>query len=274
MAFLWQNYTGSDCQHYEAERFLRAAVAFKQEEGSTGLLHCLADPKTIQAGSLRKALEYIPNENVFYNGFLPLLEILGGDDLGRPVYEKPLEAVLKNLYNLKFLLPEIVVHVQTSRVQDSDNRTALIWSLAKLALVSDEQIGSQVRSDDTVLELSKLLSGPGSECLDTILSGSLEEQHTDFSLARVREEQAQRPGGHHYNDSADFCSIKILPTINEFLCPADLPKASSEPMMTAQLLDCQFRLIREDIIGPPKEALDDKRKLQRDLFPSRSKSCA
>jgi hypothetical protein len=141
-------------------------------------------------------------------------------------------------------------------VQDSENRTALIWFLAKLALVSDEQIGSQVRNDDTVLELSKLLSGPGSECLDTI------------SLAHVREEQAQRPGGRHCNDSADFRSIKILPTIDEFLCPADpyLPKASSEPMTTAQLLDRQFRLLREDIIGPAKEAQDDKRKLKRDLF--------
>lgn len=252
----------------EAERLLKAATAFKLEEGATGLLYRLADQKTIQAGSLRKALQYIPDKSVFTNGFLPLLEILGGDDLGKPVYEKPLGVVLMTLYNMKFLLPELLVHIQAARAQRNDHRTALIWFLAKLALMPGE-VGTQVRSDDTVIQIAKVLSesGPGTECLDTILVGGT-EANTALSLGGVRDQQAQLPGGRHDNDFADFRSIKTLPTIDEFLCPADpyLPKSSTDPMTAAQLLDRQFRLLREDILGPAKEEQDDKRKEQRDLF--------
>jgi hypothetical protein len=131
------------------------------------------------------------------------------------------------------------------------------------------EIGSEVRSNDTVLELSKLLSEsvPGAEYLKTILAGRI-ESNTDLSLAGVRDQQAAIPGGRHDNDFADFRSIKIIPTIEEFLCPSDpyLPKATSEPMTAANLLDRQFRLLREDILGPAKEEQDDQRKLQRDLF--------
>lgn len=249
---------------FEAERLLKAAVAFKQEEGTPGLLYRLSDKQTLQAGSLRKALEYIPNESVFENGFLPLLEILGGDDLGKPVYDTPLETVLKNLYDMKFLIPELLVHVQASRAERNDSRTALIWFLTKLSLKVAE-----VRSDDTVIQLAKLLSdaGPGAECLMTVLDGG-NGSDNDLSLAGVRDKQAEVPGGRHDNDFADFRSIAIVPTINEFLCPADpyLPKASANPMTAAELLDRQFRLLREDILGPAKEDQDDRRKEQHDLF--------
>ena len=248
----------------EAERFLKATIAFKQEEGSAGLLYRLADSQTLRAGSLRKALEFIPEESVFINGFLPFLEILGGDELGKPVYEKPLEGILKDLYDMKFLIPELLAHVQASRAQGNDRRTALIWFLTKLALKV-----SEVRSDAIVVQLANLLSvlGSGAERLQTVLTGSIDAS-IDLSLAGVRDKQAQLPGGRHDNDFADFRSVSIIPTIDEFLCPADpyLPKATSEPMTASKLLDRHFRLLREDILGPAKEEQDDSRKIQRDLF--------
>lgn len=248
----------------EGERLLKAAVAFKQEEGASALLYRLSDAKTIQAGSLRKALEYIPEESVFTNGFLPLLEILGSDDLSKPVYDQPLEKVLKNLYETKFLIPALLVHIRESRAQRSDSRTALIWFLTKLTLKE-----ADARKDESVAEMAKLLSesGPGAECLNTVLGGTLESSN-DLSLAGVRDKQTEMPGGRHDNDFADFRSISIVPTLDEFLCPADpyLPKATSGPTTEAALLDRQFRLLREDILGPAKEEQDDKRKEQRDLF--------
>jgi len=248
----------------EAERFLQAAMAFKQEEGASVLLYRLADPKTLRAGSLRKALEFITEESVFSNGFLPFLEILGGDDLGKPVYEKPLEVVLKSLYDTSFLIPELLAHVRASRAERNDSRTALIWFLTKLALKVAE-----VRSDDSVIQLAELLaeSGPSADCLKTVLAGR-NDADAGLSLAGVRDQQADVPGGRNDNDFSDYRSIAIIPTIDEFLCPADpyLPKASSDPMTAAQLLDRQFRLLREDLLGPAKEDQDDRRKEQRDLF--------
>ena len=248
----------------ESVRFLRAAIAFKQVEGEGGLLYRLADPKTLQVGSLRKALEYITEESVFTAGFLPLLEILGGDGLGKPVYAKPLEVVLKHLYETRFLLPALVTHMEKSIALSNDGRTALAWFLAKLALLLDE-----ARKDESTIRLGKLLSeyGSGAECLSTILAGN-GGADSKLTLACVRDQQTEIAGGRHDNDFVDFRSIKIIPTVDEFLCPADpyLPKASPEPLTVAQLLDQQFRLLREDILGPAREEQDDPRKQRRDLF--------
>jgi len=75
----------------------------------------------------------------------------------------------------------------------------------------------------------------------------------------VDEEQ---PGGRHSNDHADFRRISVLPTTDEVFAttPPFLPRASPDEAFLredteAQLLDRNFRLLREDFLAPLRESL-------------------
>ncbi|KAH7394503.1 P-loop containing nucleoside triphosphate hydrolase protein [Pyrenochaeta sp. MPI-SDFR-AT-0127] len=70
-------------------------------------------------------------------------------------------------------------------------------------------------------------------------------------------DSADGPGGRHDNDHADYCSIKILPTPDEFASTetpyyrrADAIKSIEEPEKRGMAhLGNQFRLLREDMVG-------------------------
>jgi hypothetical protein len=88
-------------------------------------------------------------------------------------------------------------------------------------------------------------------------------------LTSIRDNQTATPGGRHDNDKKDVRSISIVPTCQEFLSDADpyLPSPIADDQATeASLLDRHFRLLREDILAPSKEAQDDPKKQQRDIF--------
>jgi hypothetical protein len=70
------------------------------------------------------------------------------------------------------------------------------------------------------------------------------------------------PGGRHDNDKEDICDIKIMPTLEEIMCSTReyLPMADPDTWnITANgiegLLDRQFRLLREDNVGPLRDAV-------------------
>lgn len=75
------------------------------------------------------------------------------------------------------------------------------------------------------------------------------------------------PGGRHNNDFEDFRSVEVLPTVQEMECKREpcLPAtynghnsdADEEALRAAiggMILDRQFRLLREDFVGPMREA--------------------
>lgn len=68
------------------------------------------------------------------------------------------------------------------------------------------------------------------------------------------------PGGRHDNDSVDICSIRIMPTFKEIqsnqteYLPVNDPKLLHLPSFQG-LLDRQFRLLREDNVGPLRDAI-------------------
>jgi hypothetical protein len=68
------------------------------------------------------------------------------------------------------------------------------------------------------------------------------------------------PGGRHDNDFADICSIKIMPTFDEIMSdqteylPLNDPKQLHLPGLPG-LIDRQFRLLREDNVGPLRDAI-------------------
>ncbi|KAK2755769.1 hypothetical protein FQN54_005919 [Arachnomyces sp. PD_36] len=77
--------------------------------------------------------------------------------------------------------------------------------------------------------------------------------------ARFKLDQTP-PGGRHDNDSADICSIRIMPTYKEIqsnqteYLPVNDPELLHLPGLQG-LLDRQFRLLREDNVGPLRDAI-------------------
>ncbi len=253
----------------DALRLLRAAISFADAEGSSALLYRLAEQTTLDAGTLRKALEFIFDSGtaVFTDGLLPLLRLLGKPELHKPVYRKPLLVVLTDLY---MMLDGLVVTtalemVTNGRIHNHNDKATLIWFCKTLALES-----AFAREDEQIERLSQLLlpNTAESERFKTVMAGTTATT-SGISLAGIRSAQTEVPGGRHDNDHVDFRSIGILPTREEFVCDAEpyLPKAADPGDLTdARLLDRQFRLLREDMLGHAKEEQGDPRKEQRDLF--------
>ena len=253
----------------EAMRLIEAALAFADSEGAPALLYRLNESAGTSA--LRKCLEFI-DASLFEEGLLPLLERLAQEDLNKPVYEIPMISIISKLYQLNFLVPSIrsMLSNWITRGQN-DKRTALAWFFAKIALNNEE-----ARKDSNIIAIAKELEdvGCGGHLL-TILGGN----KVQVTLSEIRNTQSESAGGRHDNDKEDFRSIAIIPTRQEFLSVADpyLPLPVEDGLATeAFVLDRNFRLLREDLIGPSKEAkgkqtlgqleMNAKPKIQRIYF--------
>lgn len=87
-------------------------------------------------------------------------------------------------------------------------------------------------------------------------------------------------GGRHDNDKADYRAIAVLPTVAEvhFIDPPFLPPLQSPAMLAsiqgdsaraeASMLERQFRLLREDFMGPLRQAVKDS---ERELLTGKRK---
>jgi hypothetical protein len=231
----------------EANRLMKAALAFADSEGAPALLYRLNESAGISA--LRKCLEFL-DASLFEEGLLPLLVRLAQDDLNKPVYDIPMNLLISNLYQLRFLVPYTRSMLPNWIAEGQyDKRTALAWFFSKIALENKE-----AREDEDVIAIAKQLEDVG--CgghLRTILGGN----KVQVTLSGIRNSQLESAGGRHDNDKEDFRSIAIVPTCQEFSCDADpyLPVFVDNVVATeAFVLDRNFRLLREDLIGPSKEA--------------------
>lgn len=70
----------------------------------------------------------------------------------------------------------------------------------------------------------------------------------------------QPPGGRHSNDFEDISTIAIMPTYDEIICPEAeyLPHKNPEENVLQGLeglIDRQFRLLKEDAVGPLRDAI-------------------
>ena len=204
-------------------------------------------------------------QQVCLQGLLPLLQRLGSDELRKPVYREPLSTILTTLWKMRFMLKTVYKMLAARHISKFDDLATLIWFFTTLALEH-----SEVREDPLAKRISDELSRDGKAAsLQTVMTGNTAAPQCAVSLAGVMDEQAEAPGGRHDNDSVNFRNIRILPTRDEFACLDEpyLPKFDTDYALTdAQLLDRQFRLLREDMIGPAKADRNDPRKQQHDLF--------
>jgi hypothetical protein len=77
--------------------------------------------------------------------------------------------------------------------------------------------------------------------------------------------QAIAPGGRHDNDKADFRTIQIVPTIDEITC-TQIPWLPLRTDKETSVLERHFRLLREDMLQPVREALAQKGKDKHSLI--------
>ena len=80
-----------------------------------------------------------------------------------------------------------------------------------------------------------------------------------FTVARERPGELSEDGPRHDNDSADIKDISILPTVQELQCARAEYLPCSDPQEwrldgLRGLIDCHFRLLREDTIGQLRDA--------------------
>ena len=74
-----------------------------------------------------------------------------------------------------------------------------------------------------------------------------------------------RAGGRHDNDKSDFRSIRVMPTVQE-ISSEGLPYLPQNQVMDeASALERQFRLLREDMVGPARKELRLMRKGEGNL---------
>ena len=105
------------------------------------------------------------------------------------------------------------------------------------------------------------------QSLETIIAGT-----KLTSLKEMRQEQDEIPGGRHNNDFIDFRKFKFYQQRkNLFVKLLIFTKNELPPpvIRAAKMYSCitgQFRLLREDMLGPAKEcSIDDPRKQRRDV---------
>ena len=105
------------------------------------------------------------------------------------------------------------------------------------------------------------------EVLDREVSSADHMRKVEAEVAAAADRQhaahiTQWPGGRHSNDHVDFRQISIVPTVDElsssqipFLPRVDRVETFLAEDQQTQLLDRQFRLLREDMIRSVREAL-------------------
>ncbi|MEW5313864.1 MAG: hypothetical protein WDW38_005396 [Sanguina aurantia] len=150
------------------------------------------------------------------------------------------------------------------RLNSTKDTSPIGWFL--LCIVSSAE---ESRTDEAVLHLAAALKARGdssSNSLDVVLLGASvpaapsEEPTSDGEEMTSLEELRLQPGGRHDNDHADYRSIGIMITSDEALCRRQpfLPHRSDHHLSAspeAALLDMQFRLLREEMVGPLRSEL-------------------
>ncbi|GAX74369.1 hypothetical protein CEUSTIGMA_g1818.t1 [Chlamydomonas eustigma] len=203
---------------------------------------------------------------------LPFFAMIGSEDLCSGTCRAPLLKLVGELYRIPGLLDCIrkacISEMSAGTSGDSGSVKPDLSPLGWFALTLAQK-DEEARKDPMLLQLADLLEaseGPAAKTgrqLRTVLAGTqaaaAAEADVSESLIAIEDIQAG-PGGRHDNDHMDYRSIKIIPTASEALCIKlpYLPRAvdpSSLLSAEAALMDRQFRLMREDMMGALRTAI-------------------
>ncbi|KAG2492324.1 hypothetical protein HYH03_009275 [Edaphochlamys debaryana] len=260
----------------DGQRFFEALLSF---DDPVDLLYRLNNPNEHGAARLKASLMHAGTPDRIAKHVVPLLRLLGSDQLAGSTCRAPLRQLLEALYRVPGLLNCVAEAVEAGAVAEA---APVGWWLLVLASQAEE-----VRHSPEVRRVAELLRGRGGDAakvagqLQVVLAGAQAGAQAGAGAAAGLVEAAAGgpggsgvaledlllgPGGRHDNDHTDYRSIKIVPTSDEALSGRQpyLPRAGGEagagagaapPDPQAALLDRHFRLLREDFVLPLRQTL-------------------
>eukprot|EP00808_Paulinella_micropora_P013953 g63804.t1 len=204
---------------------------------------------------------------------LELLSALGEERLSHGVFRvKPLQC-FGAIFGVPDFLRQVLTDLETKRMQDP---APVAWALLKLPEVDHEldmaDAELRIRSNKLACRVAQLLQASNARGLASMQPAlanmfaspdtSSENKTPSMSFKQlsslaIARQAMRRPGvREHDNDKENFREIGIAPTSSELMCDEEV--VHQQPEM--KLLDRQFRLLREDLIGPMREELRDELK--------------
>lgn len=223
------------------------------------LLYQLTHPQQNGEVLIKRLVSLDGSVNYFKSSVLPFLRRLGKDD----VCVGTLKADLHKIMNTIMGIPgfRVALREAASVLTTAEDVATISWFACKVGVLR-----ADARADPDIMALVDGLikrDVPLAGTLNTVFGGSIQitentiTESPDFSILDITDV----PGGRHDNDHCDFRSIGIAPTAEEIESDrqAYLPIAGCSVVRdpVAALLDRQFRLLREDMLGPMRSLLRD-----------------
>lgn len=254
----------------EQRRLLLNALAEYKDGVDLVFLLCRPDGNGVR--QLKAALASATSSAFIVDAVMPFVRRLGAEDVAVAMCKEPVGDLLEHcFYRIPGLLALLESTLESGDMDAGGNLGALCWLLLRLAARSAE-----ARHDATVQRLAGALGerhAVGAQQLLTVLSEpAVAPAAMDGVSLSITDVQSMSPGGRHGNDRASYRDVQILPTIEEVNCeePPYLPPPPAFPpaegaaaagdaaevaLAVAAALDRQFRLLREDLVGPLRAAL-------------------
>lgn len=238
------------------------------------------------------------NDEEVMTAALGFLESLLSGDCLRGSYSNSVDKILKAVYDTPGVIDEFERNLKNGPTAYRKELDAFCLMLVRLARVYTE-----IREDLTVQRIAELFDRNAEANLDPSrpqLQQSVQSQlvmlllpqrsraaalandkqaafagaNANLTLADLRN-KFTTPGGRHDNDFVDFKDIKLPPTaaeLNSTEAPYLPMPAGSQALLElghpaaaeAALLDRHFRLMREDMLGPLREELQEELKSKPD----------
>ena len=244
----------------------------------------------------------ISSDSVFTLELLPLLRTLSHSHVSASlILEGPLETILTFIHGpagkrgktiFEFAAQKLEERVQAGASDSAEELEACVVVLARVvdlhssAALSGELQNALHTFDSTFERLSEndgmLRTSQSAKSIrklhnrfgtgHTVPEAPVAERKKSkavFELSREAPGNLSDLGRRHDNDKDDICQIVIMPTASEFKAQRQdyLPTSTFSPHCEDNmrgLLDRQFRLLREDTVGPLRDAVREEHAKRRD----------
>lgn len=223
------------------------------------LVYQLTHPEQHGEALIKRLLSMDSSVEYFKCSIVPFLRRLGRDDM----CVGTLKADLHKIINIIMEIPgfRVALRNAASALTTTKDVETISWFAYKVGILrADARVDPDIKAVvDELIERD----APLAATLNTIFGESMQTAETiatepsDLSICDLTE----MPGGRHDNDHRDFRSIGIAPTTEEIESERQpylpFPGFSLIKDPVAALLDRQFRILREDLLGPMRSLLRD-----------------
>ena len=214
---------------------------------------------------------------------MKLLAAMGGEALTQGVYKDRTLRCFETLYGAEEFVSTLTQHLTTGRLTGPTDHSTIAWFILQLGKSGNEEVLNDPLAREQI-EFFKMSSNQVgfpqlSNQLDVVFQANKKDYGNEETvgsddigaaaetgvMSLDAAQRMMRPPGvrDHDNDKENYRTISIIPTTSElqskenpYLPPADGSEYIDNP--EAAILDRQFRLMREDLVGTVKDELKDE----------------